>query len=50
MTMCGASAVQVTELPGASPGGAGVGQVTEPMAGSSTATDVRLTFPMLVTR
>src|SRR6478736_1977421 len=50
VTVCGASAAQVTELPGASPGGAGVGQVTEPMAGSSIATDVKLTLPMLVTR
>ena len=49
VTVYGASALQVTELPGASPGGAGVGQVMEPMAGSSTATEVRLTFPMLVT-
>jgi len=50
VTVCGVSAVHVTESPGASPGGAGVGQVTEPMAGSSTVTDVRLTLPMLVTR
>ena len=44
------SAVHVSESPGASPGATGVGQVTEPRAGSSTATVVRSTLPMFVTR
>src|SRR6478609_9621847 len=43
------SAVQMTEPSGAS-GGDGVGQVTGPIAGSSTVTALRLTLPVLVTR
>ena len=49
VTVWALSAVQMTELSGAS-GGDGVGQVTGPIAGSSTVTAVRLTLPVLVTR
>ena len=43
------SAVQVSDEPGARPGAAGVGHVTLPRAGSSTATEARSTLPTLVT-
>ena|SRR6476469_5554352 len=49
VTVCGVSAVHVTESPGASDGD-GVGQVTDPPVGSLTVTDVRLTLPVFVTR
>src|SRR6476469_5404662 len=48
VTVCGVSAAHVTESPGASDGD-GVGQVTGPIVGSLTATDVRLTLPVFVT-
>ena len=43
-------AVQVSESPGARPGAGGTGQVTGPPVGSDTATVVRLSSPVLVTR
>jgi len=49
VTVWALSAEQTTEPSGAS-GGDGVGQVTGPIAGSSTVTAVRLTLPVLVTR
>src|SRR3954447_23437294 len=48
VTVCGVSAVHVTESPGARDGD-GVGQVTAPTVGSFTASDVRLTLPVFAT-
>src|SRR6478735_699578 len=49
VTVCGVSAVQVSEPPGTRDGD-GVGQLTGPPVGSLIATDARLTFPVFVTR
>src|SRR3954447_5535454 len=49
VTVCGVSAVHVTESPGGKGGDDG-GQVTGPAVGSLTATEVRLTLPVFVTR
>ena len=42
--------VHLIEAPGAMPGAAGAGQVTGPRVESFTATEVSVTFPVLVTR
>jgi hypothetical protein len=49
VTGCGSSAVHVSASPGVRPGAAGVGHVTLPADGSDTATETRVTFPVLVT-
>ena len=41
--------MHVSDAPGASPGGAGVGQATLPAVGSETATEVSGTLPVFVT-
>ena len=43
-------AVQVSESPGANPGEAGVGQLTEPTVGSTTLTEASEIFPVFATR
>src|SRR5450755_814491 len=49
VTICETAPTQVSDAPGARPGESGVGHVTAPSVGSSTATEVRVTLPVLVT-
>ena len=49
LTTEGASAVQVSDAPGASPGAGGIGQVTFPAVESDTATEASGVLPVFVT-